>query len=237
MGHDCGLIINPDGLKFQIEANVMHGVSRALIEETKWDANGMRTVDWQTYPVITFSKVPEVDIVLLDRPERASSGSGEPGIVPIFAAIGNAIFDAIGVRLREGPFTPPRVKAALQAKDDVDNGTFIGAKSDGITEFHASNPFPCFADSKRLANPFAGWHTPCGLAGLLPKENAWPRKRTVQRQAYRQPKDGDRTDRGVHRGNGDSDRGPFVGADSRRGDAREGGGDGSRRFRHRSRKS
>jgi CO/xanthine dehydrogenase Mo-binding subunit len=116
MGHDCGLIINPDGLKFQIEANVMQGVSRALIEETKWDANGIKTVDWRTYPVLTFRNVPEVDIVLINRPERASSGSGEPGIVPLFAAIGNAIFDAIGVRLREGPFTPQRVKAALQVK-------------------------------------------------------------------------------------------------------------------------
>ncbi len=116
MGHDCGLIINPDGLKFQIEANVMHGVSRALMEEVKWDANGIKTVDWKTYPVITFNKVPDVDVVLINRPERASSGSGEPGIVPMFAAIGNAIFDAVGVRLREGPFTPQRVKAALQSK-------------------------------------------------------------------------------------------------------------------------
>jgi CO/xanthine dehydrogenase Mo-binding subunit len=116
MGHDCGLIINPDGLKFQIEANVMQGVSRALIEETKWDANGIKTVDWRTYPVLTFRNVPDVDIVLINRPERASSGAGEPGIVPLFAAIGNAIFDAVGVRLREGPFTPQRVKAAMQAK-------------------------------------------------------------------------------------------------------------------------
>jgi nicotinate dehydrogenase subunit B len=116
MGHDCGLIINPDGLKFQLEANVMQGVSRALIEEVKWDAAGIKTVDWRTYPVITFAKVPEVDVVLINRPERAASGSGEPGIVPIFAAIANAIFDAVGVRLREGPFTPQRVKAALQAR-------------------------------------------------------------------------------------------------------------------------
>lgn len=116
MGHDCGLIINPDGLKFQIEANVMQGVSRALIEEVKWDATGIKTVDWRTYPVITFARVPDVDIVLINRPERPASGSGEPGIVPLFAAIGNAIFDAVGVRLREGPFTPQRVKAALQSK-------------------------------------------------------------------------------------------------------------------------
>jgi nicotinate dehydrogenase subunit B len=116
MGHDCGLIINPDGLRFQIEANVMQGTSRALIEETKWDATGIKTVDWKTYPVLTFRQVPDVDIVLINRPERASSGSGEPGIVPLFAAIANAIFDATGARLREGPFTPQRVKAALQVK-------------------------------------------------------------------------------------------------------------------------
>ena len=116
VGHDCGLIINPDGLKFQIEANVMQGTSRALIEETKWDATGIKTVDWRTYPVLTFRNVPDVDIVLINRPERPSSGSGEPGIVPIFAAIANAIFDAVGARLREGPFTPQRVKAALQAR-------------------------------------------------------------------------------------------------------------------------
>ncbi len=116
MGHDCGLIINPDGLKFQIEANVMQGVSRALIEETKWDANGIKTVDWKTYPVLTFRNVPDVDIVLINRPERASSGAGEPGIVPLFAAIGNAIFDAVGVRLREGPFTQQRVKAAMAVR-------------------------------------------------------------------------------------------------------------------------
>ena len=116
MGHDCGLIINPDGLKFQIEANVVHGVSRALLEEVKWDASGIKSVDWRTYSVLTFRNVPDVDIVLINRPERPSSGAGEPGIVPVFAAIGNAIFDAVGVRLREGPFTPQRVKAALQAR-------------------------------------------------------------------------------------------------------------------------
>jgi len=127
MGHDCGLIINPDGLKFQIEANVMQGVSRSLIEEVKWDATGIKTVDWRTYPVITFAKVPDVDVVLINRPDRPSSGSGEPGIVPVFAAIGNAIFDAIGVRLREGPFTPQRVKAAERLGPIVT--TFLTARS------------------------------------------------------------------------------------------------------------
>lgn len=119
IGHDCGLIINPDGLRFQIEANAIQGVSRAIFEEVNFDATGVKSVDWKTYPVITFRNVPDVDIVLINRPDRPSSGAGEPGIVPLFAAIGNAIFDAVGVRLREGPFTPERVLGAVKAKAAV----------------------------------------------------------------------------------------------------------------------
>ncbi len=115
IGHDCGLIINPDGLRFQIEANAIQGVSRALLEEVKFDASGVHTVDWISYPVITFRNVPAVDIVLINRPERSSSGAGEPSIVPMFGAIANAIFDAVGARLREGPFTPERVLSALKS--------------------------------------------------------------------------------------------------------------------------
>ena len=106
VGHDCGLIINPDGLKFQIEANAIQGVSRAVLEEVKFDETGIKSVDWRSYPVITFRNVPEVDIVLKNRPQNPSSGAGEPGIVPIFGAIGNAIFDAVGARLRERTFHP-----------------------------------------------------------------------------------------------------------------------------------
>lgn len=113
VGHDCGLIINPDGLKFQIEANVIQGTSRALMEEVKFDASGVKSLDWGSYPVITFSNIPEVEIVLINRPEMPALGGGEAGICPIPAAIANAIFDAIGVRLREAPFTPQRVLKAL----------------------------------------------------------------------------------------------------------------------------
>ena len=119
VGHDCGLIINPDGLKFQIEANAIQGVSRAVLEEVKFDETGVKSVDWRSYPVITFRNVPEVDIVLKNRPQNPSSGAGEPGIVPIFGAIGNAIFDAVGARLREGPFTPERVLSAMKASGGI----------------------------------------------------------------------------------------------------------------------
>lgn len=114
VGHDCGLVVNPDGLKAQIEGNVVQGVSRTLFEEVKFDSSGMKSVDWNSYPVITFRYVPDVDIILLNRPEKPASGAGEPAIVPIPAAIGNAIFDAVGARLYEVPFRPECVLAAMQ---------------------------------------------------------------------------------------------------------------------------
>jgi CO/xanthine dehydrogenase Mo-binding subunit len=119
IAHDCGLIINPDGLKFQIEGNVIQGTSRALMEEVKFDATGLKSLDWNSYPVIRFKDVPEVESVLISRPELPALGAGEPSIVPVPAAIANAIFDAVGVRLREVPFTPQRVLAALKAMGPV----------------------------------------------------------------------------------------------------------------------
>jgi CO/xanthine dehydrogenase Mo-binding subunit len=112
--HDCGLIVNPDGVKNQIEGNVLQGVSRALFEEVTFDANGVTSLDWNSYPILTFSDVPELEIVLINRPEMPSLGAGEPSIIPVPAAIANAIFDATGARLREAPFTPQRVLAALK---------------------------------------------------------------------------------------------------------------------------
>lgn len=112
---DCGLIINPDGVKNQIEGNVMQGVSRTLIEEVKFDASGVKSLDWVSYPVIRFQDVPDVEIVLINRPELPATGAAETPIVVVPAAIANAIFDATGLRLREIPFTPERVLNALKA--------------------------------------------------------------------------------------------------------------------------
>jgi len=114
LSHDCGLVINPDGLKNQIEGNIIQGVSRALMEEVKFDSTGIKSLDWSTYPVIRFPKIPEIEIVLINRPEMPALGGGEPSSAPIAAAIANAIFDATGVRLREAPFTPERVLAGLK---------------------------------------------------------------------------------------------------------------------------
>jgi CO/xanthine dehydrogenase Mo-binding subunit len=112
--HDCGLIVNPDGVTNQVEGNILQGVSRALFEEVTFDAEGVTSLDWKTYPILKFSDVPDLDIVLINRPEMAALGAGEPSIIPVPAAIANAIFDAVGVRLREAPFTPKRVLAGLK---------------------------------------------------------------------------------------------------------------------------
>jgi nicotinate dehydrogenase subunit B len=112
--HDCGLIVNPDGLKNQIEGNIVQTLSRALLEEVKFDTAKVTSVDWARYRILRFSDVPEeIAITLINRPDKPSVGAGEPAASPIMAAVANAIFDATGVRLRSVPFTPERVKAAL----------------------------------------------------------------------------------------------------------------------------
>jgi CO/xanthine dehydrogenase Mo-binding subunit len=114
VAHDCGLIVNPDGLRRCIEGNVIHSLSRASWEEVRFDAAGVTSMDWLSYPILDIAEAPDaVDIVLIDRPEIPPGGGGEASTRPMAAALGNAIFDATGVRLRQAPFTPERVKAAL----------------------------------------------------------------------------------------------------------------------------
>jgi CO/xanthine dehydrogenase Mo-binding subunit len=115
LAHDCGLIVNPDGLKNQIEGNILQGVSRALLEEVQFDSTGQKNLDWNSYPVIRFEQVPEVVVELINRPEMQPLGGGEPSIVPVTAAIANAIFDATGARMRRVPFTSERVLSAMKA--------------------------------------------------------------------------------------------------------------------------
>jgi nicotinate dehydrogenase subunit B len=111
---DCGPISNPDGLKNQLEGGVMQGMSRALGEEVTWDETKITSVDWRTYrPVYLGGDVPEIESVLINRPGAPANGAGETAITIVAGAIGNAIFDATGARIREAPFTPERVKAAL----------------------------------------------------------------------------------------------------------------------------
>jgi CO/xanthine dehydrogenase Mo-binding subunit len=112
--HDCGLIINPDALKSTIAANLVQSLGRTMKEEVRFDRSNVTSVDWNTYPVARASDVPPVvDIVLINRPDLAPGGAGEPSSRPTAAAIANAVFDATGARVRQIPLTPENVKAAL----------------------------------------------------------------------------------------------------------------------------
>jgi nicotinate dehydrogenase subunit B len=114
VAHDCGLIINPDGLHRAIEGNIVQGISRTLWEEVKFNDKTVTTVDWITYPILDITETPEkIETVLIDHPEAAATGAGEPSIRPVAAAIANAIFDATGVRMRRVPFSPDRVRQAM----------------------------------------------------------------------------------------------------------------------------
>ena len=115
VAHDCGLIINPDGVRNQIEGNVVQAISRTLKEAVRFDSARITSLDWSTYPILRFSEIPDaIDIELIDRPDEPSLGAGEAATSPIPPAIANAIFDATGVRVRDVPFTPERVRAALR---------------------------------------------------------------------------------------------------------------------------
>ena len=114
---DAGPISNPDGLKNQAEGGALQGMSRALLEEVTWDDQKITSIDWRTYHTLPLGfSIPKVECVLLNRPDEEATGAGETAITVIAAAIGNAVFDATGARLRQIPFTAERVKAALNAR-------------------------------------------------------------------------------------------------------------------------
>jgi CO/xanthine dehydrogenase Mo-binding subunit len=120
--HDCGLVINPHGLTGVIQGNLLHGLSRALHEEVRFDDEKVTSVDWATHPTLRHTDAPQrIDVVLVNadpnpnRPDLAPYGAGEPAIRPVVAAVANAIHDATGVRLRRPPFRNERVLAALRA--------------------------------------------------------------------------------------------------------------------------
>jgi CO/xanthine dehydrogenase Mo-binding subunit len=101
--HDCGLVINPDGLKNQIEGCIVQTLGRTLHEEVKFDQSRVTSVNWATYPILTFPEAPAVEVTLIDRPNLPPLGAGEAATAPVAAALGNAIFDATGVRVRTVP--------------------------------------------------------------------------------------------------------------------------------------
>jgi nicotinate dehydrogenase subunit B len=113
---DCGLMINPDCVKAQLEGNILQTLSRALHEEVVYDRDRVTTVDWASYPILTFPEVPKLDLELIQRLDQPPLGAGEAASTPVGAALANAVFDATGVRLRTVPFGADRMKAALAGR-------------------------------------------------------------------------------------------------------------------------
>jgi CO/xanthine dehydrogenase Mo-binding subunit len=110
---DAGQIVNPDGLANQLEGGVVQASSWALKEEVRFSPEGVESVDWESYPILRLGEAPQVETVLIDRPGLPSLGCGEATQGPTPAAIANAVFAACGARLRQMPFVPERVRAAL----------------------------------------------------------------------------------------------------------------------------
>jgi len=113
--HDCGLMINPDAVRNQVEGNLLQALSRTLVERTTFDAQRVTSVDWASYPILRFAEVPPLKIDLIQRRDQAPLGAGEAASTPVPAALANAVFDATGARLTEVPFTPERVREAIRA--------------------------------------------------------------------------------------------------------------------------
>jgi CO/xanthine dehydrogenase Mo-binding subunit len=114
---DCGRIVNPDGVVNQAEGGVIQAVSWALKEQVRFDRTRITSRNWDDYPILTFDEAPAVEVILLDHPDEPWLGVGEGMMGPTAAAIGNALFNAIGVRVRDLPLTRERVAAAINAGD------------------------------------------------------------------------------------------------------------------------
>ena len=106
-------MINPDNVQAQLEGNILQTLSRTLHEEVVYDRERVTTVDWNSYPILKFPEVPALEFELIQRLDQPPLGVGEAASSPVAAALGNAVFDATGVRLRAVPFGADRVKAAL----------------------------------------------------------------------------------------------------------------------------
>ena len=112
---DCGLEVNPDAIKLQVEGGTIQSLSWCLKEQLKYGTDMVTTVDWESYPILRFSEVPPIETILINNPAYGPAGVGEPPTLGTAAMVANAIYDATGARLRAWPFTPPNVLAAMKA--------------------------------------------------------------------------------------------------------------------------
>jgi CO/xanthine dehydrogenase Mo-binding subunit len=113
IGVDVGEVINPDGVANQIEGAAIQATSWTLKEAVRFDRTRITSTSWESYPILRFSEVPAIDVVIRNHPDAPPMGAGEAALAPTAAAIANAVFDAIGVRVRDLPLTPDRIIAAM----------------------------------------------------------------------------------------------------------------------------
>lgn len=177
VGHDAGLVINPDGVRHQIHGNVVQSTSRALLEQVEFDADGVAALEWGGYPLLTFPDVPEIDVVMLPRPDQPPLGVGESASVPSAAAIANALFDATGIRFRDPPFTPEKVRAALAAAG------LLATQDDGPADVPLPAPTGHAPRARRRWRPLAAAMTLAGMAAAV----AWPWRGTIAPVARADP--------------------------------------------------
>ena len=114
---DCGLVVNPDAASSQIEGSVVFSLSPTLREAIAFDNGRVTNNTWGTYRPINMTEIPSIDVVFVEDKTQPMAGIGEPAVAPVPGAVANAIYDAVGVRLYEMPFTADRILAAIQAKD------------------------------------------------------------------------------------------------------------------------
>jgi len=114
--HDCGLIVNPDGVRAQVEGNILQTLSRVMMEEVTFDRARVTSLDWGSYPIMRFSDIPKLDIDLVDRKDKKPVGAGEAACTPVGAVVANAVYDAVGVRIFDLPLTPEKIHKAIQEK-------------------------------------------------------------------------------------------------------------------------
>jgi CO/xanthine dehydrogenase Mo-binding subunit len=112
---DCGLVVNPDQVRLQLEGGTIQSMSWSMYEQLQFDGHMVTTNDWLSYPIAHFADIPTLETILVDNPTYAPAGVGEPPTLGAPAAIANAIYDACGVRLRHWPFTPDKVLSGLRA--------------------------------------------------------------------------------------------------------------------------
>jgi CO/xanthine dehydrogenase Mo-binding subunit len=122
VAHDCGLVINPDGLKNQIQGNVIQSASRAILEQVNFDSSKITSVDWRSYPILRFQDIPQIDITLINHPDQPAWGAGEVTTLTTPPAIANAIFHATGQRMRSVPLNPGQAARGGRDRDEGPGG-------------------------------------------------------------------------------------------------------------------